>query len=438
MSSGIRLTLSEMQEIALNRDGKCLSSTYINKNKKLKWKCSKGHTWEATPNSVKYNKSWCPQCSKYHKKISKNDLEKIAFYRNGKFLSKKFLGMKTNHKWQCQNGHIWLATPSNIKNHKSWCPHCSGRVKTIKDMKLLGESRNGICLSDEYKNASSKLKWKCKEGHIFYMSPNSVQQGQWCSKCIKFGHFSEEICRTTFEQLFNDTFPKVRPKWLKSTKGYSMELDGYNERLQLAFEYQGEQHFLVGRYTKNTIQLNHRIKNDKLKLELCKENGVTLIVINFKQNLLELSDFIKVQCYENKYNVNSIDFKNIIDLNQIYFHKSILFYLNELAIKKGGELLSKKYIGNKSKLKWKCKEGHVWDAISISVKRGTWCPTCAKRPKLNISDMNEFALDNNGICLSKTYTNAKTKLKWKCSNGHVWHTTYDNMKRRKNWCVECN
>ena len=45
----ILLSIEEMQNIASNKKGTCLSTKYIDANTHLKWECSEGHIWEATP-----------------------------------------------------------------------------------------------------------------------------------------------------------------------------------------------------------------------------------------------------------------------------------------------------------------------------------------------------------------------------------------------------
>ncbi len=55
-------TIEEMQEIAMERDGKCLSDTYVNAHRKLLWQCAEGHQWEAPPYNVKIG-SWCLVCA---------------------------------------------------------------------------------------------------------------------------------------------------------------------------------------------------------------------------------------------------------------------------------------------------------------------------------------------------------------------------------------
>ena len=59
-----RLTIEEMKRIANERGGRCLSDTYEGYQKKLKWECSKGHVWEATPLNVKHRNRWCPICAR--------------------------------------------------------------------------------------------------------------------------------------------------------------------------------------------------------------------------------------------------------------------------------------------------------------------------------------------------------------------------------------
>ena len=48
-----KLSLVDMQSLANERGGSCLSKKYVNANTKLVWRCSKGHEFDATPGNVK-------------------------------------------------------------------------------------------------------------------------------------------------------------------------------------------------------------------------------------------------------------------------------------------------------------------------------------------------------------------------------------------------
>ena len=59
-----KLIIEEMQAVAKERGGECLSREYVNSTTKLKWQCAEGHTWMATPGDVKNSGSWCPECAR--------------------------------------------------------------------------------------------------------------------------------------------------------------------------------------------------------------------------------------------------------------------------------------------------------------------------------------------------------------------------------------
>jgi len=90
----------------------------------------------------------------------------------------------TKLEWQCETGHTWEAVTDSIKRG-SWCRKCYGLKQrdTIENMQKLAESKMGQCLSKEYVNNISKLKWRCKRGHEWLDTPTHIMQGRWCSIC---------------------------------------------------------------------------------------------------------------------------------------------------------------------------------------------------------------------------------------------------------------
>ncbi len=178
-----RLTIEIIHALALSKNGKCLSSEYVNGKTKVKWECQYGHQWEAVPSSVIQGK-WCPDCGGTKKK----DIEffvALASSRGGKCLSDTYVNGRYKLKWQCNKGHEWFAQASSVTQGK-WCPICGGtKKKTIKDMKDLALKKGGKCLSSEYVNKSTKLRWECKNGHQWNAVPNSIVQGLWCPVCSK-------------------------------------------------------------------------------------------------------------------------------------------------------------------------------------------------------------------------------------------------------------
>ena len=98
--------------------------------------------------------------------------------------------------------------------------------------------------------------------------------------------------------------------------------------------------------------------------------------------------------------------------------------------------LNRSYTFKHSKLKWKCSNGHVWQAKPSNIKSGKWCPNCAGNIPLSIKEMKMIAEERGGQCLSKKYFNSHLKLKWKCFKGHIWKAT-PHMVKMKTWCPKC-
>jgi thiol-disulfide isomerase/thioredoxin len=118
-------------------------------------------------------------------KLTIEDMIDIAKKKGGKCLSKKYINIHTLLKWQCKQGHEWMSSPAHIK-YTSWCPYCAGLVKkTIEEMYELAKNKGGQCLSKEYINSKSNLKWRCKEGHEWFARFDSIRLSQWCPKCAR-------------------------------------------------------------------------------------------------------------------------------------------------------------------------------------------------------------------------------------------------------------
>ena len=98
------------------------------------------------------------------KRKTLGDAKRLAAERGGKCLSNEYINNATNMKWQCEKGHVWCTIYRNIRAGY-WCPGCRSRKHTIDDARLLAKERDGECLSKEYINTNSKLLWRCSKGH---------------------------------------------------------------------------------------------------------------------------------------------------------------------------------------------------------------------------------------------------------------------------------
>lgn len=229
-----------------------------NNDEKTDWLCSKGHIW-----NVQYRllirRSECAHC--FRQRSQKNKLDKeikkanrknktkilqdyidLANKRGLKFLEKtlpKNSTMKTY--WECINGHIKHSSFNTVLSKNSLeCQQCKNLTKQdyIETATRKGLIWKGKCLPQ---NSHTLTDWECKNDHVWSAQYANIQQNKGCPYCR---NKNEEECRLIFESLFDDKFPKRKPKWLKLLSGVrNLELDGFNEKLGIAFEYDGGQHF---------------------------------------------------------------------------------------------------------------------------------------------------------------------------------------------------
>jgi hypothetical protein len=111
--------------------------------------------------------------------------------------------------------------------------------------------------------------------------------------------------------------------------------------------------------------------------------------------------------------------------------------MRQIARDRGGRCLSKAYVSATSHLLWECAQRHQWRAIPNNIKRGRWCPICARTKKrYGIEDMQQLAQAHGGRCLSDAYISSKTPLLWECERQHQWQAN-PNAIRNGAWCRDC-
>lgn len=437
-------SMEMMHKIAASRGGQCLSSTYKNNLTPLRWRCSNGHEWKAVPGSIEGSGgrkgSWCPLCvGKLPKGLAFEKLKELAAARGGALLSPRYLDAKTKLRWKCAVGHEWRAIPDAVKRG-TWCPVCCGSFPlNLTMMREVARKFGGECLSSEYVNSKSHLRWRCCEGHEWTAKSDHVLKGHWCPICS--AGVSERICRALLERMTGVRFLKLRPRWLRNDRGKLMELDGYAPSLNLAFEYHGEQHYRQNAFFhNNTAAFERRSQDDEQKRQLCRQHGVVLLEVPCSIPHGELQACLTKQ-------IESLGCHVIRDESPIQiaeldvWRRKDLDNLRAVAISRGGRLISSHYINNSTKLRWRCAEGHEWDAISSSIKRGSWCSICGdKRAGVKrahtIQQMMALASAKGGRCLSESYENSRSRLRWACAAGHKWETQA-SVVISGHWCPKC-
>ena len=118
--------------------------------------------------------------------------------------------------------------------------------------------KGGKVLSEifEYKTAHSKLLAQCNKKHKFVTTLSNANLNRWCPDCNCYQN--ELYTKYVLEHIFKQDFTKIRPPWLINEEGNRLEIDMYNEELNLAVEYNGIQHYkYVDFFTNQRINLKN-------------------------------------------------------------------------------------------------------------------------------------------------------------------------------------
>ncbi len=120
--------------------------------------------------------------------------------------------------------------------------------------------------------------------------------------------------------------------------------------------------------------------------------------------------------------------------------KSKLDIIKEIAEGHGGTVLNKKYVAY-GRMRFKCKDGHVFYKTPIDIRKGKWCRKCSFSVlRTPFNEIKLYAKSKGGKCLSaqEDFRNLEASiLKWECKKGHTFSEKFHNMKRRKNFCLIC-
>ena len=271
---------AQLDEICQSNGGKRLSA-YSATTTKVRFQCAENHEWDVVPYCIK-NGQWCPTCAGHSTDPAYHEvqLDEICQSKHGKRLS-SYATARTKMRFQCAENHEWDTTPLNIKAGH-WCPYCAGQITdpAYHEAQLdeICQSKGGKRLS-AYSTCDTKVRFQCAKNHEWDTTPSSIKAGTWCPYCP---NKSEATCREILETALGAKFPKERPSFLMYKNGMPLELDGYCRELNIAMEYDGEQHyFYIPFFHKDESDINTQQERDQFKLDKLIELKIDFISISY-------------------------------------------------------------------------------------------------------------------------------------------------------------
>ena len=322
-------------ELAAQADGWDPTTVVAGTNKKLRWNCKTGHSWNATVNSRTLQQTGCPICANKQVLPGYNDLAtthpELAAQAEGWDPRSVIAGNHKQFLWKCPIGHFWTATATNRTSHGSNCPICANK-QVLAGYNDLATTHPKLALEADgwdpttvTVNSKKKRRWKCNLEHSWEISIDGRHKGTTgCPVC------SNQQLLVGYNDLAT-THPEL-----------ALEADGWDPTTVIAGS-KAKAEWICEKGHRWAAVLHNRKK------------GIGCPVCSNQQLLVGYNDLATTH--------------------------------PELALEADGWDPTTVNSGSPKKAKWICENGHRWSSVLASRSRlGVGCPSCAKfgfDPNLN-------------------------------------------------------
>lgn len=451
------------------------------------WICPQKHSYSARVGNRTHLSQGCPYCSNHKVLEGYNDLKTWCIENNREDLLKEWDYSKNNiipsqitsHSsktvwWKCSLGHEWESVIFSRakKIRPTGCPYCSNPPKRIlvgfNDFESWCKKNNKDSLLREWNHEKNtevmpnkitfghgkRVWWRCSKGHDWYVSPANRVQGTGCPICSRTQtSFPEQAISYYLSKGFNV---------LQRYKIKGNEIDVFLEDYKIGIEYDGrffheKEESIFRESEKNRFFEKEgiaiiRIKESKEKN--CVEGNTIFYVSKTSYLNPEFENAIE-QLFELLQTITGVSFKVDVDLkrDELVIREKYSSALKEgsLAIlspeiaeewdieKNNGMHPSDFAANSHTKVWWRCKKGHSWQAVISSRYRGLGCPFCAGQGTIQgENDLESWCVKNAPKLLSEWNHNknvikpievARTsnrKAWWICEKGHEWEAIIAN------------
>ena len=426
------------------------NAVYINALTPIEIRCIKHNNIFHSISNNHFKKGYsCKDCLVEHRRSLYSDGKETFIKRSIKvfgdnydYSSVDYTNQRTKVKIRCIKHDLQFEQIPYVFLQGIGCSKCSKEnIDSKRSDETLLKIRNyvkkleGKCLSEEYINNQTNLQFECKYGHKFKESWSDVKNSlRWCPKCSKNRLIGESIARQIMEHALQLEFPSVYTKEMEG-----LQLDGYNAKHKIAFEYQGYQHYTQTSYFhESDSQYKSQIVRDKDKKRLCKKNGIKLIEIFEFDTIrkVRIQKFYKDVCellIKNGLTLNKTPFD--LDLIDLYRGKSPGNYIKAKNIVEGCGGKIQEYIGSNSFHSYTCMYGHNINGrvLSTIINSKASCPVCKDVEYLE--RLRDSVVKRGGLLHEDKWKGVHAYYNWECDEGH--HNKSKGGSLLRSWCVKC-
>lgn len=372
-------------------------------NRRVTWRCKRGHEWKDTIKQRALLNRTCPRCAK----LDIADPEIAAQWHPtknpGLSPSSYRPGSDKRVWWLCDQGHEWQATILSRTRTTRTCSECRGTKTTPRNSLAVTHpalaaqwhpSLNGKLRPDERKSGSQqKAWWLCDCGMAWRARIAARADGQGCPAC------TGRVATPT--NCLAHVAPEVAAEWHPSKNGdlTPSDVKARSSRLVWWRCPKSEEHEWEAKVTE-------RAGSRRRGCPFCGGQRVAP-----SESLAAIHPELAEQWVGSDRGVGPGDVRP----------------------------------GSNIRATWRCERGHEWTTSMKKRTSGQGCPYCAgKRTTMETSLAHlypaiaaEWHPSKNGRATPDQITPGSNKKRWwTCDNGHAWHAVV-HSRVQDNGCPYC-
>ena len=403
-------------------------------------------------------------------------LDEWDYDKNGDISPKDIsYGSEKRVWWRCSRGHSWDTMIYNRTHGKTNCPYCSSKkvYPGYNDLATMYPSlanewnydKNELTPEQYMSKSNKKVWWVCRYGHEYQAKIVSrTTENTGCPICNKERKtsFQEKAVYYYIKSCFPEAQDNVRLDWLGN-----YEIDIYIPSLNIGVEYDG---CFWHENVENDIKKDDLCQNNGVNLIrirgfgcprydsssskiYCKKDTYEELCIAIEQlfDIIKTKHGIALSCDIDV----SRDYSKILD---IYVSKQ---KENNLAKKrpdlasqwdysKNGKVKPELVSVSSNKRVWwicpKCNHSYDMKIVDRTGAKHSNCPYCSsKRIEQGVNDLGtlypdllkEWDFDKNTISPYEIPPGTHKKVWWKCEKNHSWKTNVYVRSIMGNGCPFC-
>lgn len=454
---------------------------------KYKWKCGKGHVWEASPRSLIIG-TRCPECARngIAERIRAASVKRSGNLYDGRpdlrdqwdpvnelDMREVSVGSNTRVKWICKYGHKWEATIANRTGRGSGCPYCINQTSKL-EIYLLVQLRSAL------KNVGWREKIDGKEVDILLKEERigiEVDGEYWHRNKLDADSAKERHLKSSYDL----TIIRVRPVELPTIGLHSVPYDrkdSYQSICIRLFEHLQiilSNHVGIRDYISLGIENNLDDYREMISRLPAPVEGASLSDLH--QDLAEEWDYDRnkpltpdlfspfsdqkvfwkcpnghayAATIKNRANRGSgcpscyrEALPDAANSRALFKIGSIESNNPELVLywdREGNNNLQPNEVPNNINrtFSWRCENGHIFSRQLKTMKSNTDCPVCSSILFTNSELISEWDFEKNvGIAPEQIQAGSGKKFWWKCKNGHSWECGVNARTRDGKECPVC-